>query len=75
MKLCGALIVILVALCGYLAMIRWHDEPPLLIDGAMLARAGGEWCDVPAKRVPIVRSPQHRIDYRLGKPFNDRGTA
>lgn len=49
-------------------------QSPLLID-AHVVPAGGEWCDVSPKRPPILRTPQNRVDYRVGRPFNDRGVA
>lgn len=45
------------------------DRHPLMVD------ASGDWCDVPSKRAPILRTPNNKADYRLGKPFNDKGTA
>lgn len=30
---------------------------------------------VTVKPGPLLRSPQGKVDYRLGEPFNDRGTS
>lgn len=71
---------LLFILCGliFLASIRVIDPnpAPMLIDGAMLVQAADDrFCDVPAYRAPVLRSPQHKADHRLGRPFNDRGRA
>lgn len=67
--------------CGLLAILcirAIEGRPqPLLIDGAMLAQVkADDWCDMHFReRKPLLRSPQNRIDYRIGRPFNDRGIS
>lgn len=74
-RLVSALITIAVALCGYVAMIHWHDEPPLLIDGAMLAQASDErFCDVkPHGRSRLA--PGAPIYPGSVQPRKDKGVA
>lgn len=65
--------------CGLicLASIRVLDPNPvpLSIDGAMIVQAGGDWCDVPKARKPVLDSPRHKLDYRQGAPYGDKGIA
>lgn len=65
----GLLYVLLVfgLLC---ALAARQERQPLLIDAGM-HKAGGDWCDVPAARPPLLRPP----GYIIGRPHQDGGIA
>jgi hypothetical protein len=63
--------------CALLAL-EWiedatRDAHPLMIDAA--APVDNRFCDVPAYRGPLLRGPAHKVDYRIGRPFNDKGIS
>ena len=66
-------------LCGLicLATIRLldPDPAPMMIDGAMLVQAGGEFCDVPKRRAPVLRGPVHDAVPGAVANLKDKGIA
>lgn len=53
-RLIAALILIALALCGYLSLVHWQEDPhPLVIEAA-----ADRWCDFPkSQRLPLMKPP------------------
>lgn len=61
---------------GALALLHFlqEDEPVYLVE-MPLVRAASAVHPCEPKGPPVLRSPEHPADRRLGQPFNDKGTA
>lgn len=73
---------LLFALAGLALLEQFNPQrPAILIDAAPHTNPASpiRKSDFPAcvtlRPPPLLRSPQHHYDLRLGKPFNDKGTA
>lgn len=67
------LLLIACSLLGLLSVRELDREPhPLLIDAA-----ADDFCDMPFRRQapPLLQGPSRKTDYRMGKPYNDKGIA
>lgn len=62
--------LLLVCIGGVLVMGALEQADPA--PPPLLVRADFPIC-VTVKPSPLLRSPQHGSDYRLGEPFNDKG--
>jgi hypothetical protein len=63
------LIIALVAIAALAASEREANNA-----GLPLVKADYQQC-VTVEPPPLLRTPQDRVDYRLGQPFNDKGVS
>lgn len=67
------IIGVLLIVIALLALDR-RSASELMIEDVSLHRADFPAC-VTIRPTPLLRTPKGRLDYRVGKPSNDRGQA
>lgn len=71
------IILILLVVILLMALLGDHRRGPVAVIQDVSARVTkADWplCVTPS-RPPLLRSPESAVDYRLGRPFNDKGVS